>query len=80
MLAGLKTRAPFLLEPLCDLGDHIIRAHHVVLRALELPNLKADGDGAIDAGLREIDAPVGVDSFDKREVERIDIGAALRGA
>ena len=39
--------------------------------------MEADGDGAVDAGLREIDAAVAIDGFDQLEIERVEIAGAL---
>ena len=52
-------------------------AHDVGLGALELADLEADGDSAVDARLREVDAAIGIDRFDKREVEIVKICVAL---
>jgi hypothetical protein len=38
-----------------------------------LADLEADGDAAIDARLRQIDAAVGIDGFDEPEIERVDV-------
>jgi hypothetical protein len=49
-----------------DFCDDVVGCHHVRFGTFELPDLEADGDGAVDAGLREIDAAVGVYRLDKR--------------
>ncbi len=48
----------------------------VALRHLERARLETDGDRAVDTSLRQIDAPVFVDSVDQRDVMRVAIRAA----
>ena len=62
-LAGRNQR--MLAEPRGDLRDDVISAHHVGFGAFELADLKTNGDAAVNACLREIDAAVGVNGFDK---------------
>src|SRR5688572_7321973 len=59
----------------CD----VVGGHHVRFGAIELTDLEADHDFAVETRLREIDAAVGVDRFDEFQVQCVEIARAFRG-